>query len=179
MPGRNAGESLSYDVFETPLGWVAVAGSERGVRKTSLPESSPDAALAAISPESGFAVHSPASLTHVRRAIIRYCSGQGEDLTYLPIDDSGASPFFARAWAACRLVPAGETRTYAWLAAASGNPRAARGAGQAMARNPFPLLVPCHRIVGSDGGLHGFGGSVGLPMKQRLLDLEKRQPVLA
>jgi methylated-DNA-[protein]-cysteine S-methyltransferase len=49
-----------------------------------------------------------------------------------------------------------------------------RAAGQAMARNPLPLVVPCHRVVGSDGGLHGFGGSVGLPLKQRLLELERR-----
>ena len=88
-----------------------------------------------------------------------------------PLDLSGAPEFFRRAWQACRSIPAGETRSYGWLAAQAGRPRAARAAGQAMARNPVPLVVPCHRVVGSDGHLRGFGG--GLPMKAWLLSLDQ------
>jgi methylated-DNA-[protein]-cysteine S-methyltransferase len=78
--------------------------------------------------------------------------------------------FLRRALTAARGIPRGQVRSYAWLAAAAGNPRAARAAGQAMARNPVPIIIPCHRVVASDGSLGGFGG--GLGMKRRLLALE-------
>ena len=90
------------------------------------------------------------------------------------LDLGGASDFFRRAWEACRAIPCGETRSYRWLAEQAGNPRAARGAGQAMARNRVPLVIPCHRVIGSDGALHGFGGGLGL--KERLLYLEAAPP---
>lgn len=165
---------LKYDVFETALGWVAVVASKQGVRQTSLPEPSPEEARSAagLSGGSSPALHEPAALKSVRDSIIRYCAGEPVDLSSVPVDMSGWPEFFQRARRACRGIPPGETRTYAWLAGEAGSPRAARGAGQAMARNPVPLLVPCHRVVGSDGGLHGFGGSVGLPLKQRLLNME-------
>jgi O-6-methylguanine DNA methyltransferase len=81
-------------------------------------------------------------------------------------------PFFGAAWQACRRIPPGETRSYAWLAAAAGRPRAVRAAGQAMARNPWALIIPCHRVIGSDGGLHGYGAG-GLKVKARLLEMER------
>jgi O-6-methylguanine DNA methyltransferase len=173
MTGKPDRTEARYDVFQTVLGWVAAVATERGIRRTSLPEPARDAALDSVAPALEGALFDPDSLRDVREQIARYCSGETQDLTVLPLDTHDASPFFSRAWEACRKVPAGETRTYAWLAAQAGNARAARGAGQAMARNPYPLLVPCHRIVGTDGSLHGFGGTVGLPMKQRLLEMER------
>ncbi len=161
-----------YDIFNTALGWVAVSTSDAGVTRTSLPERTSREAMDTVAASLGGAVHDPDGLATLRDLITRYCAGEPVDLTSVQLDTSGASPFFVRAWQACRSVPRGETRTYAWLAEISGSPRAARGAGQAMARNPYPLLVPCHRIVGSDGGLHGFGGGIGLPMKEQLLKLE-------
>lgn len=163
-----------YDIFETDLGWVAVVAGELGVRRMSLPEKSPDIAAAAAQVELLSSRHEPDVVVEIRKAVTAFCAGDEVDLSKLPIDTEWASEFFSNAWAACRSIPAGETRTYAWLAAQAGNARAARGAGQAMARNPFPLLVPCHRVVGSDGGLHGFGGGIGLPLKARLLEMEAR-----
>ena len=167
-------DELKYDVFQTALGWVAAVASSEGVRQMSLPEPSPEeaASAAGLTGGSSRAVHEPAALADLRDRITRYCAGEAVDLSGVPVDMSGWPEFFQRARRACRSIPAGETRTYAWLAGEAGSPRAARGAGQAMARNPVPLLVPCHRVVGSDGGLHGFGGSVGLPLKQRLLAME-------
>lgn len=165
---------IKYDVFETALGWVAVVMSRRGVRRTSLPEPSAEQAMMQAglkdSPEN--AVHDPAAAGSIRELITRYCAGEKVDLSQIPVDTEGWPEFFGKARAACRTIPSGETRTYRWLADRAGNPRAARGAGQAMARNPVPLIVPCHRVVGSDGGLHGFGGSAGLPLKRRLLEME-------
>ena len=163
-----------YDIFETDLGWVAVVAGDAGVRRMSLPEMTPDIAADAAQVGDLASRHDPGAVSGIRDAVVAFCAGREVDLSTLPIDTRWASEFFSRAWKACRSIPAGETRTYAWLAAQAGNARAARGAGQAMARNPFPLLVPCHRVVGSDGGLHGFGGGIGLPLKARLLEMEAR-----
>lgn len=167
-------EDLSYDVFETPMGWVGMVASLAGVRKTTLPEPSVEAALAGLGADIEDAAHDPGVLKPYREVIESYLAGERTDLKAIPLDTRRSTDFFTKAWAACRQIPEGETRTYAWLANEAGRPRAMRAAGQAMARNPLPLLVPCHRVVGSDGGLHGFGGSVGLPLKRRLLDLEKQ-----
>jgi len=73
-------------------------------------------------------------------------------------------------WQATRLIPYGETRSYLWVAVQIGKPGAARAVGQALGRNPLPVIVPCHRVIAADGGLGGFTG--GLEMKRRLLELE-------
>lgn len=161
----------TYDVFETEMGWVAIVGGDHGIVRASLPEVSPGSALDAVQPEIGTASHSPERHADARRLITAFCAGEPVDLADIPIDTREVSPFFKKAWEACRSIPAGETRSYGWLAEQAGNIRAARGAGQAMARNKLALLVPCHRVVGSNGDLHGFGGA-GLPLKSRLLAME-------
>lgn len=171
---------MHYDLFETEMGWVAVVGNDNGVVRMSLPELIVEQAYDHVRPEIEHADLDPEALADVREKVQAYCAGRRADLTDVVIDMSKMSPFFKRAREACRSIPSGETRTYAWLAEQAGNVRAARGAGQAMAKNPVALLVPCHRVIGSDGELHGFGGGVGIPMKERLLRLESSQvPVLA
>ena len=164
-------EEMTYDVFETDMGWVAIVGGDQGIVRASLPETSPGSALDAVQPEVGTAAHAPERHTDSRLLITAFCAGGPVDLADIPIDTRKVSPFFKKAWEACRSIPAGETRSYRWLAEQAGNVRAARGAGQAMARNKLALLVPCHRVVGSNGDLHGFGGA-GLPLKSRLLAME-------
>jgi methylated-DNA-[protein]-cysteine S-methyltransferase len=88
----------------------------------------------------------------------------------VPLDLSGLSPFHRRVLQATRRIPYGRTATYRDLARRVGRPRAARAVGQAMARNPVPLVIPCHRVVAAGGGLGGFSG--GLDLKRRLLALE-------
>ena len=164
-------EDTTYDVFETDMGWVAIVGGDHGVVRASLPESSPGSALDAVQPEIEMAAHAPEAHARSRMLIKAFCAGEAVDLADIQIDTRKVSPFFKKAWEACRSIPAGETRSYRWLAEQAGNVRAARGAGQAMARNKLALLVPCHRVVGSSGALHGFGGA-GLPLKSRLLAME-------
>ena len=164
-------EQLTYDVFDTDMGWVAIVGSDYGIVRASLPESSPESALDLIQPEVNDAVHAPEDHAETRSLMIAYCAGEPVDLSSVLIDTRKATPFFRDAWEACRSIPAGETRSYAWLAEQAGNAKAARGAGQAMARNKLALLVPCHRVVSAGGGLGGFGGA-GLPLKSRLLRME-------
>ena len=163
---------LYYDVFETGWGWVAVAGSEKGIRYATLPEPSPERALDDLerSMRAPLPEHVPDAFNAYRTQLEAYLRGDAP-MWNVPLDLDGVAPFFRRAWDACRSIPRGETRTYEWLAASAGNIRAVRAAGQAMARNRIPIVIPCHRVIGKDGGLHGFGGP-GLGMKARLLNLE-------
>lgn len=164
---------LAHDVFETSWGWVAVAGSQRGLRFLTLPEAVPERAatrlaelLKGAAPE-----EQPGAFADFHRQLEAYFAGGGPEWD-VTLDLSGAPAFFQSAWEACRTIPAGETRSYGWLAAQTGRPRAVRAAGQAMARNPLPLVIPCHRVVAADGALHGFGGA-GVGLKARLLELER------
>lgn len=84
------------------------------------------------------------------------------------------SPFCRSVWRACSAIPPGETRTYGWIARKIGKPRAARAVGRALASNPFAPVVPCHRVVASDGSLGGYSGPGGLAAKKRLLEREAR-----
>ena len=164
---------MYYEVFETELGWIAIISSTNGVVRTSLPELTPTSALGAVKPESDHALHGYERNIEISALIAAYCAGESVDLSGIEIDVADVTPFFKKAWEVCRTIPFGETRSYRWLAEKAGNIRAARSAGQAMARNRLPLLVPCHRVVASDGSLHGFGGD-GLPLKSRLLAMETR-----
>lgn len=83
--------------------------------------------------------------------------------------------FEQRVWKACASIPAGQTRTYGWLARKIGKPGAARAVGSALGKNPFAPTIPCHRVVRSDGGLGGYSGQGGIKTKAALLEKEKRQ----
>ena len=83
---------------------------------------------------------------------------------------SSGTPFQQKVWRAMLAIPRGETRSYAWIAKKIGKPKAVRAVGAACGANPVPIIVPCHRVVASDGSLGGFGG--GLPLKKQLLRLE-------
>ena len=99
----------------------------------------------------------------------------GKRVSFAGITTPKGTPFFERCWRACRTIPAGETRTYRWLANAAGSPLAIRAAGQAMRRNPLPMIVPCHRVVAANG-LGGFSGSInprGKEMKLKVWLLQR------
>jgi methylated-DNA-[protein]-cysteine S-methyltransferase len=98
-----------------------------------------------------------------------YFSGRRQDFSDA-LDLTAATPFQRRVWLAARLIPYGETRSYCQLAASIGQPGTARAVGQALARNPLAIIVPCHRVLKADGRLGGFGG--GAEMKRFLLSLE-------
>lgn len=101
-----------------------------------------------------------------------YAAGEGPDLAAIEIDPGPATPFQRLVWQACREIPPGETLSYGQLAQVVGSPGAARAVGSCMAKNRIPLIIPCHRVIGSSGKLHGFSAPQGLSMKQRLLQLE-------
>ena len=88
------------------------------------------------------------------------------------------SPFCRAVWQECARIPAGEVRSYGWIARRIGKPRAARAVGRALAANPFAPLIPCHRVIASDGSLGGYSGAGGIPAKRRRLAREARDSSL-
>jgi methylated-DNA-[protein]-cysteine S-methyltransferase len=162
---------FKYDLFETPIGWIGLLASDKGLRKCAL-KPTPDQVMTELSPEVDEAEQDEEALAHIRRTLEEYSCGDRVSLDDITLDTSDVTPFFGLAWEACRRIPAGETRSYKWLAIQAGHPNAPRAAGQAMARNRFALIVPCHRVIASDGGLGGYGGG-GLGVKKRLLDMER------
>lgn len=88
------------------------------------------------------------------------------------LDMSGYPPFYQAVWKACAEIPAGQVRTYGWIARRIGKPKAARAVGQALGKNPFAPRIPCHRVVGANGKLTGYSGKGGVATKRRLLQRE-------
>jgi len=159
-----------YHLVELPMGWMVLLGGEDGLKRASL-KPTPQEAIEDMGMDLDRAEDDPNAFTEVVECLHRYAAGDRTALDEIGLDFSGVTPFFSAAWNACRSIPAGETRSYAWLAAEAGSPLAMRAAGQAMARNRFSLIIPCHRVIASDGGLGGYGGG-GLGVKARLLQME-------
>jgi methylated-DNA-[protein]-cysteine S-methyltransferase len=153
-------DSGGIAVFASPIGAITVRYTEGGVDRVFLPgEHAPSAVRDRVR---------PAFLDDLARELTAYFGGEPVNFA-LPLSLGALTPFQIQVLEQCRLIPHGEVRTYGWLAARVGRPGAARAVGQAMARNPLPLLIPCHRVVAASG-LGGFGG--GLALKARLLALE-------
>jgi methylated-DNA-[protein]-cysteine S-methyltransferase len=153
---------IETTAFETAIGTCAIGWTERGVARVGWPGSRRATGSAAPPPEVQTAIEGI-------QALLR---GEPADLTDVPLDLAGARPFDRRAYEAARAIRPGSTRTYGQLAAELGEPGEAREVGAAMARNPVPLIVPCHRVVGADGRLGGFSAPGGTATKRRLLEIE-------
>jgi methylated-DNA-[protein]-cysteine S-methyltransferase len=156
---------------QTAYGWVGIAWSEQGLVGTTLPQPSEADALAQLPAPVGAAAKAPRGLNVALliEELQRYF--EGEPITFdEPLDPAMGTEFQRRVWELTRAIPRGQTRAYGEIAREAGSPGAARAVGQSMARNPWPVIVPCHRVVGKDGSLTGFGG--GLVMKRRMLEME-------
>ncbi len=175
--------SLSYTVFDTPIGHCAVVWHEAGIVGVQLPEGSAAATARRSCQRFAGAIRctAPPAVQQAIDAIGLLLRGGGDELSSIPLDLSGLGSFYRRVYELARAIPAGETVTYGELAARAGEPGAARAVGQAMARNPFPLIVPCHRVMAAHGGAGGFSARGGVATKFRLLRIEGalRQEVLA
>lgn len=159
-------------------GWVGLVASERGLRYLGLPVPTYEAALRHIRREYPNAALAPddAALLAIAEQVRAYLAGNLRVFS-ADLDLRGHMPFELAVWAAAARIPYGETRTYGWIAAQVGGPGAAQAVGAALGDNPVPLIIPCHRVLGFDGSLHGFAG--GLEMKARLLDMERGQGAFA
>ncbi len=160
---------VKYTVFHTSMGWVGILSSAQGLLRTTLPQHSSQQARHQLGESSNDAVWSPNLFDDLIRRFRIYLSG-GEITFPDKLDLSGATHFQRRVWEITRLIPYGGTRSYTWVAQQVGRPRVVRAVGQALARNPLPVIIPCHRVLAIGGGIGGF--SDGVEMKRRLLHLE-------
>ena len=174
-PGRYrtgaAGESIRWTVAPIPEGVALVAATARGLCSVRLGHETESLAsdLRAEFPHAALA-REDAALSGVASIVSDLANGRRRpEADTLPLDVH-ATAFRRRVWEALRRIPFGETRSYGEIAAAVGAPGAARAVGTACAQNPIPVVVPCHRVVGSDGSLHGY--AYGLARKRQLLDAE-------
>ena len=155
---------VRYDLIESPVGELLLAATDRGLCRISYTVDGGDESLARTF--GARVLRMP--LDEARRELDEYFAGRRQAFD-LPLD-LRATGFQAVVLAELARVPYGRTDTYGHLAAKAGNPRAARAVGMVMNRNPIPIVLPCHRIVGANGALTGYAG--GLQVKRALLELE-------
>jgi O-6-methylguanine DNA methyltransferase len=166
-------ERITWATMKSRVGTIRVAATQHGVCKITLGKETAADFFGWIERHVGHAPHKPERSGIVGLAldqIAEYLDGQRREFD-LPLDVRGTE-FQRRAWAAVAAIPYGEMRTYADIARMIGKPQAVRAVGAANGANPLPLVVPCHRVLGSDGSLTGYGG--GLDVKRRLLEMESR-----
>jgi methylated-DNA-[protein]-cysteine S-methyltransferase len=161
--------AIKFAIVSTKFGWVGLGGSEVGLVLLTLPKSSRKAALSEIKEFAYDTVEDTSAFSDLPYRLQRYFYGERVSFPDI-LDISGATDFQKAVWNATRSIPYGETRTYAWVAQQIGSSQACRAVGGALARNPFPIIVPCHRVIASNGNLGGFSG--GSALKKRLLKLE-------
>lgn len=162
-------QQLNYIIFNTDMGWVGIVGSAAGLVRIALPHPSAQKIREQLKDLTSHGIRSPRLFQDLMNRFILYFSGRVTDFPDR-LDLSGGTPFQQEVWETAKLIPYGQTRSYGWIARQMNKPKAMRAVGQALGKNPLPIIVPCHRVLASDGKLGGF--SSGLDLKRRLLGLE-------
>ncbi|WOJ97232.1 methylated-DNA--[protein]-cysteine S-methyltransferase [Congregibacter brevis] len=168
---------MLFHLFETNFGTCAIGWNDIGLARVQLPESTPaetEARMIAANMTSAPATL-PSFAREARDALLAYFSGEAVAMEDLVLDYSLVSPFNALIYRALRGVPRGEIVSYGDLAKEIGQPGAARAVGIVMSKNPWPVVVPCHRVIGANGKLTGFSAYGGVDTKLSLLTLEGTQ----
>lgn len=172
---NNLEKVIYYGLIDTEMGWVGIAGDEDGLLRTILPERNPENILE----ELGIYFHSGEKFereekffTPLIEKVKDYFAGKRVEFNEEKTNLSAYTDFQRKVLLIGKEIPYGQTRTYRWLAEQSGYPRAYRAVGGVMAINPLPLIIPCHRVIGSNGQLTGFSSQGGLELKRKMLILE-------
>lgn len=161
---------LHYVIFRTSTGWMGVLSSASGLLRITLPHPTERQIPQLLGIDIDQVRRSPQLFHDLMERLNSYFSGHKVDFPDA-LDLSGATDFQRKVWETARRIPYGETRSYSWIAEQIGKPESARAVGQALGRNPLPIIVPCHRVLTKDGGLGGYSG--GIKMKIYLLNLER------
>jgi methylated-DNA-[protein]-cysteine S-methyltransferase len=169
---------LAYTLFRTAIGSCGIAWGARGVVAVQLPEANESATLARLlRMHSGAGSRRPAfDIQRTVDDIVALLAGEPRDLLHARLDLTQVPPFHQSVYAVVRNIAPGRTRTYGEVAALCGDRHAARAVGQAMARNPCPIIVPCHRVLAAGGKSGGFSANGGVTTKRRLLAIEGARP---
>ncbi|MDQ1394371.1 MAG: methylated-DNA-[protein]-cysteine S-methyltransferase [Acidimicrobiaceae bacterium] len=174
MSERSCSVVIGFTLFDTNTGRCGVAWGPRGLVALQLPEADDGETVAKLceSVPDARPMTPPATVQDALDQIVALLDGMASDLISVELDMSGVPPFHRRVYQLIRTIPPGETMSYGEVATLLGSPGAARAVGQALRRNPFALVVPCHRVVAAGGRLGGFSANGGLATKVRLLALE-------
>ena len=156
-------------VFETPLGWIGISATHKGLSRLTLPVTSFREAGELIGSKATCGQSPPDILAGTVGRIRKYLDGYQIEFTDA-IDLAAVTEFRRTVLEITRSIPYGETRSYSWVAGQTGRPQAFRAAGQALGANPLPIIIPCHRVLAKDGSPGGYAGGTGL--KRYLLRLE-------
>jgi methylated-DNA-[protein]-cysteine S-methyltransferase len=156
---------MNYQYLETPIGKLLIAGDGETVRVIGFPKNG-----CPRDPQPGWIERSTGAIEETARQLREYFAGRRREFE-LPLAPEGTK-FQKSVWRELQGIPYGRTISYGELARRVGNPKASRAVGAANGANPIPIVIPCHRVIGANGKLTGFGG--GLPIKEKLLDLESQ-----
>ncbi|MEO8602143.1 MAG: methylated-DNA--[protein]-cysteine S-methyltransferase [bacterium] len=164
-----------FAIFDTAIGRCGIAWGSRGVVAVQLPEARDSETRTRLRRRVPEAVEAapPAAVRRAINAIEALLRGEASDLSAVALDQEGVPDFHRRVYAVARTIPAGATLTYGAIAARLGAPGSARAVGQALGRNPFAIVVPCHRVVAAGGKSGGFSANGGVTTKLRLLAIER------
>ncbi|AGG06910.1 cysteine methyltransferase [Dehalococcoides mccartyi] len=163
---------IRWDIFKIQPGWVGVMASTEGICRLTLPQPGQAEALGQLKPPPG-ATRTDNLVSSLATKLESYFKGISTDFPF-SLDLGGYTPFESLVFQACAQIPYGQTASYGQIARQIGYPKAARAVGQALHKNPVPLIVPCHRIIAGSGKTGGFNG--GINIKCWLLTLEARKP---
>ncbi|HEY7459255.1 MAG TPA: methylated-DNA--[protein]-cysteine S-methyltransferase [Xanthobacteraceae bacterium] len=166
--------SIHFATFDTAIGPCGIAWGERGVVGVQLPGKDKAATRARLRRRHPGAAESepPLSVRQAIDEIVALLRGERRDLCAIRLDMEHVQPFERRVYELARAIPPGQITTYGELAKRLGDPSAAQAVGAAMGRNPFPIVVPCHRVVGAGTRLGGFSAPGGVKTKRRMLAIE-------
>jgi methylated-DNA-[protein]-cysteine S-methyltransferase len=166
--------AYGFALFDTAIGRCGVAWNDCGIAGLQLPEGDEQQTRARMLqrfPAAGETTP-PAEVRRALESVIGMLAGDPCDLSAVPLDMDGVPPFHRRVYEVARNIRAGATMSYGEIAARLGAPRAARAVGQALGQNPFPIVVPCHRVLGAGGRIGGFSAHGGVATKLRMLAIE-------
>jgi methylated-DNA-[protein]-cysteine S-methyltransferase len=163
-----------FAIFDTAIGRCAIAWSAAGIIGLQLPEPSDEAALSHLRRRFPGMIEAapPAGVAATIARIQAFLAGAPDDFASLPLDERDVGEFDRSVYREARAILAGATDTYGAIAARLGDPSLARAVGQALGRNPWPIVIPCHRVTGADGRMGGFSAPGGRATKRTLLEME-------
>ena len=162
---------LIHTVFKTPFGWCGLIKGEKGLKRVFLPEKCRKALIPKIRAFCPSSVYSKEGFEREIKEISAYFKGENKKLSF-SLDFSGSTHFQRMVWSETAKIPFGENRTYQFIAGRIGRQDSARAVGNALGKNPCPLVIPCHRVLRSDGKIGGFTAAGGIGLKENLLKLE-------
>jgi methylated-DNA-[protein]-cysteine S-methyltransferase len=166
--------ATGFALFDTAIGKCSIAWGERGIAGVQLPEAGEEETRARMLhrfPAAGEAAPPP-EVQRVVDHIAALLRGETSDLSTVALDMDGVPPFHRRVYELARTIPPGKTLSYGEIAAQLGARGAARAVGQALGHNPFPIVVPCHRVLAAGGRIGGFSAHGGVATKRHMLAIE-------